>query len=59
LTTTASRAAHNLGTPDNPMTDQQVEDKFVALASSVLRRAARMSSPRRAGICASWTTSAP
>jgi 2-methylcitrate dehydratase PrpD len=28
--------AHNLGTPDNPMTDQQLEDKFVALASPVL-----------------------
>jgi 2-methylcitrate dehydratase PrpD len=28
--------AHNLGTPDNPMTDQQLEDKFLALASAVL-----------------------
>jgi 2-methylcitrate dehydratase PrpD len=28
--------AHNLGTPDNPMTDQQLEDKFVGLASPVL-----------------------
>jgi 2-methylcitrate dehydratase PrpD len=27
---------HNLGTPDNPMTDQQLEDKFLALASPVL-----------------------
>jgi 2-methylcitrate dehydratase PrpD len=31
--------AHNLGTPDNPMTDQQLEDKFVALASPVLGHA--------------------
>ncbi|HET7664958.1 MAG TPA: MmgE/PrpD family protein, partial [Mycobacterium sp.] len=31
--------AHNLGTPDNPMTDQQLEDKFVALAAPVLGRA--------------------
>ena len=30
--------AHNLGTPDNPMTDQQLEDKFLALASPVLGR---------------------
>jgi 2-methylcitrate dehydratase PrpD len=30
--------AHNLGTPDNPMSDQQVEEKFVALASPVLGR---------------------
>ena len=28
--------AHNLGTPDNPMTDQQLEDKFLGLASPVL-----------------------
>lgn len=28
--------AHNLGTPDNPMTDQQLEDKFRGLASPVL-----------------------
>jgi 2-methylcitrate dehydratase PrpD len=28
--------AHNLGTPDNPMTDQQLEQKFGALASPVL-----------------------
>ena len=28
--------AHNLGTPDNPMTDQQLEDKFLALAAPVL-----------------------
>jgi 2-methylcitrate dehydratase PrpD len=28
--------AHNLGTPDNPMTDQQLEQKFTALASPVL-----------------------
>ena len=28
--------AHNLGTPDNPMTDQQLQDKFTALASPVL-----------------------
>ena len=31
--------AHNLGTPDNPMTDQQLEDKFLALAAPVLGRA--------------------
>jgi 2-methylcitrate dehydratase PrpD len=31
--------AHNLGTPDNPMTDQQLEDKFVGLASPVLGQA--------------------
>jgi 2-methylcitrate dehydratase PrpD len=31
--------AHNLGTPDNPMTDRQLEDKFVALAAPVLGRA--------------------
>ena len=30
--------AHNLGTPDNPMTDRQLEDKFVALAAPVLGR---------------------
>jgi 2-methylcitrate dehydratase PrpD len=30
--------AHNLGTPDNPMTDQQLEDKFLALASPTLGR---------------------
>ena len=38
--------AHNLGTPDNPMTDQQVEDKFLALASPVLGqdRAAQVAS---------------
>jgi 2-methylcitrate dehydratase PrpD len=29
---------HNLGTPDNPMTDQQLEDKFSALAAPVLGR---------------------
>jgi 2-methylcitrate dehydratase PrpD len=28
--------AHNLGTPDNPMVDRQVEEKFTALASPVL-----------------------
>jgi 2-methylcitrate dehydratase PrpD len=28
--------AHNLGTPDNPMTDQQLEDKFRGLVSPVL-----------------------
>ncbi len=28
--------AHNLGTPDNPMTDQQLADKFLALASPVV-----------------------
>jgi 2-methylcitrate dehydratase PrpD len=28
--------AHNLGTPDNPMSDSQLEDKFVALAAPVL-----------------------
>ena len=31
--------AHNLGTPDNPMTDQQLEDKCVALAAPVLGQA--------------------
>ncbi len=30
--------AHNLGTPDNPMTDQQLEDKFLALAVPVVGR---------------------
>ncbi len=30
--------AHNLGTPDNPMTDEQLEDKFMALSSPVLGR---------------------
>lgn len=28
--------AHNLGTPDNPMTDRHLEDKFVGLAAPVL-----------------------
>jgi len=28
--------AHNLGTPDNPMSDRQLEDKFFALAAPVL-----------------------
>lgn len=28
--------AHNLGTPDNPMTDDQLEDKFAGLAIPVL-----------------------
>ncbi len=28
--------AHNLGTPDNPMADSQLEDKFTALSSPVL-----------------------
>ncbi|RDH80418.1 MmgE/PrpD family protein [Mycolicibacterium moriokaense] len=28
--------AHNLGTPDNPMSDKQLQDKFVGLASPVL-----------------------
>jgi 2-methylcitrate dehydratase PrpD len=28
--------AHNLGTPDNPMTDEQLEQKFAALASLTL-----------------------
>lgn len=28
--------AHNLGTPDNPMSDRQLEDKFLALASGVV-----------------------
>jgi 2-methylcitrate dehydratase PrpD len=27
---------HNLGTPDNPMTDEQLEAKFVGLAAPVL-----------------------
>jgi 2-methylcitrate dehydratase PrpD len=31
--------AHNLGTPDNPMTDQQLEEKFLALAAPVLGQA--------------------
>jgi 2-methylcitrate dehydratase PrpD len=30
------RVAHNLGTPDNPMTDDQLEDKFLGLAAPVL-----------------------
>jgi 2-methylcitrate dehydratase PrpD len=30
------RVAHNLGTPDNPMTDEQLESKFVGLAIPVL-----------------------
>jgi 2-methylcitrate dehydratase PrpD len=28
--------AHNLGTPDNPMTDSQLEGKLVGLATPVL-----------------------
>jgi 2-methylcitrate dehydratase PrpD len=28
--------AHNLGSPDNPMSDRQLEDKFLALASPVV-----------------------
>ena len=28
--------AHNLGTPDNPMSDEQLTDKFVGLATPVL-----------------------
>jgi len=28
--------AHNLGTPDNPMSDEQLEEKFVGLAAPVL-----------------------
>ena len=28
--------AHNLGTPDNPMSDQQLEDKFIGVATPVL-----------------------
>lgn len=28
--------AHNLGTPDNPMSDRQLEDKFIGLATPVL-----------------------
>jgi 2-methylcitrate dehydratase PrpD len=32
----ARHVAHNLGTPDNPMSDGQLEDKFVALAGPVL-----------------------
>jgi len=31
--------AHNLGAPDNPMTDQQLEDKCLALAAPVLGQA--------------------
>jgi 2-methylcitrate dehydratase PrpD len=30
------RVAHNLGTPDNPMSERQLEDKFIALAAPVL-----------------------
>ena len=30
--------AHNLGTPDDPMTDQQLEDKLLGLATPVLGR---------------------
>ena len=51
--------AHNLGTPDNPMTDQQLEDKFLALASPVLGRTPRRRARRgHAGGCSSSTTSA-
>ncbi len=35
----SATSPHNLGTPDNPMTDGQLEDKFNALASPVLGRA--------------------
>ena len=28
--------AHNLGTPDNPMSDEQLEEKFIGLAAPVL-----------------------
>ena len=28
--------AHNLGTPDNPMSDGQLEEKFLGLAAPVL-----------------------
>src|SRR5262249_35445774 len=31
--------AHNLGTPDNPMSDEQLEEKFVGLATPVLGEA--------------------
>ena len=31
--------AHNLGTPDNPMTDEQLHGKFIGLASPVLGEA--------------------
>ena len=37
--TVERHVAHNLGTPDNPMTDQQLEDKFLDLAAPVLGRA--------------------
>jgi 2-methylcitrate dehydratase PrpD len=30
--------AHNLGTPDNPMSDRQLQEKFTALAAPVLGR---------------------
>jgi 2-methylcitrate dehydratase PrpD len=36
--TVERHVAHNLGTPDNPMTDRQLEDKLGALASPVLGR---------------------
>ena len=49
--------AHNLGTPDNPMTDRQLEDKFVALAAPVLGRPAPRARPGHAGSCSSWMTS--
>ena len=32
------RVAHNLGTPDNPMTDEQLEDKLLGLTTPVLGR---------------------
>jgi 2-methylcitrate dehydratase PrpD len=48
--TVERHVAHNLGTPDNPMTDAQLEDKFVALAAPVLGDA---DARRLVGMC--WT----
>ena len=50
--------AHNLGTPDNPMTDQQLEDKLVGLASPVPGSArAEQIARRRAGALSNFPTS--
>jgi 2-methylcitrate dehydratase PrpD len=46
--TLSRHVAHNLGTPDNPMSDRQLEDKFLALASPVLGPAC---ADRLAGMC--------
>jgi 2-methylcitrate dehydratase PrpD len=46
--TLSRHVAHNLGTPDNPMSDQQLEDKFLALASPVVGAAC---AERLTGMC--------